>query len=901
MDLQIERPICLITPPSVFLMDERVFLTLGILRVAACLEERGYRVEMLDTSGIEGFEDAARDHARSSEAIVFGITSTTPQLPAASRIARAIRDVRPDAKIILGGPHITLINAAMKREKKLGMTGRATKAFDSLCKMFDVLVAGDGEDAIMEAMEPDAPQLVDADIPSGKLFLTSDRLNELPWPARHLVDVASYEYKISGERSLSLIAQLGCPFASVTGDSLIFTDRGFERLDSMLTQNPAMEKCVHGNTLCVHRVNRTILTKAGSACAPTIIDEGIRQVFEIKTENGITIKATAEHPFLALVEGEPTWKKLSELKKWDYLIQVSPERHWPTEYVHLETPTFPKIPWGGFPRKTDKMPSKLTEDVAWLVGFIIGDGCLPADGRPSVHVCVTPDVEDRLKSVVLEQFGVKLAIYDSSATKKMKHGWIHSRAAYDFFVKSMGILPSDKLHIPASVSMSPKTVLKAFIDGLMDADGYCHRGHMVLTTVSADLAREVACALLLLGDTPNIQKIDAANYPNSRSGTQYRVGIFNNDRIPTENALYKSSKSGKWFWRTPRQPEMFCGVRRRTLVKSGLHHPLNIDGWHYVRVESITEGLPERVYDINVPGEASFLVDGIASHNCGFCGGRESPMLRRIRTRTTKNVVGEITHLHKTYGVRGFQFYDDELNVNPKMVELMDAIGDVQERLGVEFKLRGFIKSQLFTDEQAKAMYRAGFRWILVGFESGSERILDNINKKATRDENTRCMEIADRHGLKVKALMSCGHPGESEETIMATRDWLMEVQPADFDATVITTYPGTPYFDHALRHKDIPSVWTYEVPKNGDKLHAIEVDFENTADYYKGRVGEYSAFVFTEFLQPDDIVKLRDFVETDVRAKLNIPFNQSAPAMRYEHSMGQSGPLPKHILRTSR
>lgn len=275
-------------------------------------------------------------------------------------------------------------------------------------------------------------------------------------------------------------------------------------------------------------------------------------------------------------------------------------------------------------------------------------------------------------------------------------------------------------------------------------------------------------------------------------------------------------------------------------------------------------------------------------------------MLRRIRTRTTKNVVGEITHLHKTYGVKGFMFYDDELNVNPKMVELMDAIGDTQESLGVEFKLRGFIKSQLFTDEQAKAMYRAGFRWILVGFESGSERILDNINKKATRDENTRCMEIADRHGLKVKALMSCGHPGESIDSIMATHDWLLEVQPADFDATVITTYPGTPYFDHALSHKEKPGVWTYEVPKNGDKLHAIEVDFENTADYYKGRVGEYSAFVFTEYLQPDDLVKLRDFVETNVRAKLKIPFNQSAAALRYEHTMGQSGPLPKHILKTS-
>src|SRR3990167_7395415 len=119
-------------------------------------------------------------------------------------------------------------------------------------------------------------------------------------------------------------------------------------------------------------------------------------------------------------------------------------------------------------------------------------------------------------------------------------------------------------------------------------------------------------------------------------------------------------------------------------------------------------------------------------------------------------------------------FYDDELNVNLKIVELMNAIADSQQKLGQEFRLRGFIKSQLFTDAQAEAMYRAGFRWILTGFESGSPRILENINKKATREENTRCLEIGRRHGLKVKALMSIGHPGESETTVLDTHKWLL-------------------------------------------------------------------------------------------------------------------------------
>ena len=152
-------------------------------------------------------------------------------------------------------------------------------------------------------------------------------------------------------------------------------------------------------------------------------------------------------------------------------------------------------------------------------------------------------------------------------------------------------------------------------------------------------------------------------------------------------------------------------------------------------------------------------------------------------------------------------------------------IANTQQQLGVEFRLRGFIKAELFTDEQAAAMYEAGFRWILVGFESGHPRILGKHSKeRPRRDDNTRCMEIARRHNLKVKALMSLGHPGESEDTIRATRDWLVEVRPDDFDATVITTYPGTPYFDEAVETSS--GIWTYTCSKPEDRLHSVDVDY---------------------------------------------------------------------------
>lgn len=206
---------------------------------------------------------------------------------------------------------------------------------------------------------------------------------------------------------------------------------------------------------------------------------------------------------------------------------------------------------------------------------------------------------------------------------------------------------------------------------------------------------------------------------------------------------------------------------------------------------------------------------------------------------------------------------------------------DLMRMIPQGFNLRGFIKAELFTDEQAEAMVDAGFKWILVGFESGSPRILKNINKRATLADNTRCMEIAHKHGLKVKALMSLGHPGESSISILETENWLINKKVDDFDLTVITTYPGTPYYDNATRRNSLD--WVYET--NGDRLYSMDVDYLTTADYYKGSPDSYVSYVWTDWMSQEELVGLRNSVENYVRQELNIPW----PKPSFEHSMGQN------------
>ena len=89
-----KQKICLIIPPSVFLLDEKVFIFLGILKIAAVLELEGYIVDVLDLSGIQNYEDVIEEYLFNKDTKLFGLTATTPQIPQTVKIAELIRKLK---------------------------------------------------------------------------------------------------------------------------------------------------------------------------------------------------------------------------------------------------------------------------------------------------------------------------------------------------------------------------------------------------------------------------------------------------------------------------------------------------------------------------------------------------------------------------------------------------------------------------------------------------------------------------------------------------------------------------------------------------------------------------------------------------------------------------------------
>ena len=288
-------------------------------------------------------------------------------------------------------------------------------------------------------------------------------------------------------------------------------------------------------------------------------------------------------------------------------------------------------------------------------------------------------------------------------------------------------------------------------------------------------------------------------------------------------------------------------------------------------------------------------------YNCGFCCGRSSPFYRRVRTRDLSDLRNEMIELQEIYGINAVMFFDDELSLDDKYtLQLCSTLAP----LGMKF--RGFVKANLFTSEQAEAFAKAGFVELCTGVEAAHQRILDVMEKKTTPAINKRFVDLCRQNGIRSKCFTSIGHPSESEETVFALRDWLIETRPDEFDITVISVYPSSPYWDNSVdtgESIDGKKVRKYvkksrNLTENGATLFFEEVDYTREFSFYKGKPGEYTSHVWTPELSKQDLVRLRDQTEDQVRSALSLSYPKRHSGDNFEGSMGMgASPQNTHKL----
>jgi len=110
--------------------------------------------------------------------------------------------------------------------------------------------------------------------------------------------------------------------------------------------------------------------------------------------------------------------------------------------------------------------------------------------------------------------------------------------------------------------------------------------------------------------------------------------------------------------------------------------------------------------------------------------------------------------------------------------------------LRLDLKVRSHVNT---VDEELLAELRAaGARTVVFGIESGSQKILDAMNKKATVERNAEAIRLTKKAALACYADMFIGFPGETLETMAETERFLAKTKPTAINMQVLVPFPGT-------------------------------------------------------------------------------------------------------------
>ncbi|TAL27284.1 MAG: radical SAM protein [Nitrospirae bacterium] len=187
---------------------------------------------------------------------------------------------------------------------------------------------------------------------------------------------------------------------------------------------------------------------------------------------------------------------------------------------------------------------------------------------------------------------------------------------------------------------------------------------------------------------------------------------------------------------------------------------------------------------------------------CNFCAAH-NVFGKGIRFFSMQQIKDQLDYLMEKWGIRVLYFQDDTFTANRKMV---NDICDYIIEKGYDKRLEIMVSSRADTVHlpTLKKMRQASVRWICFGVESGSQEILDGMNKHITIDQIKKAYALSREAGLFIAGNFMLGHLGETRETAMDTIRLACELDEEYASFAIAIPLPGTVLYRHC-QDKGIP------------------------------------------------------------------------------------------------
>lgn len=178
-------------------------------------------------------------------------------------------------------------------------------------------------------------------------------------------------------------------------------------------------------------------------------------------------------------------------------------------------------------------------------------------------------------------------------------------------------------------------------------------------------------------------------------------------------------------------------------------------------------------------------------YGCNWCA---KPVFgRRYTQRSPENVAEELGRLQQAVGPDHVWFADDIFGLAPRWIEAFAR--EVRSRdAAVPFTMQS--RADLMTPGAVAALADARCEEVWMGVESGSQAVLDAMDKEITLAEVRDATRRLKQHGIRACWFIQLGYPGEDWNAILSTRDLIRDERPDDIGVSVAYPLPGTAFYD---------------------------------------------------------------------------------------------------------
>jgi|TARA_B100001971_G_C18253280_1_gene579988 radical SAM superfamily enzyme YgiQ (UPF0313 family) len=195
-------------------------------------------------------------------------------------------------------------------------------------------------------------------------------------------------------------------------------------------------------------------------------------------------------------------------------------------------------------------------------------------------------------------------------------------------------------------------------------------------------------------------------------------------------------------------------------------------------------------FPINKYGIMSLITSRGCPYSCAYCSAAKF-WKNQVRYRSPENVIDEL-NLISDLGFKLIRFMDSTFTLEKKhCLKICELIKE--ERLDLKWSCE--TRADAIDKDILKSFAKSGCNLICIGIDTGSQQILDGINRRIRASTIANAFDKIRKYGISTRAYVTFGFPGEQEKSVVETLNFLKKVNPDQILLSLATAYPGNKFW----------------------------------------------------------------------------------------------------------